>query len=94
MQLVESGPAAKAQFLLQHFVREDGHNRPAYDEDLFDLPLIGPRDYIAPSNDVLRRDHSSISGAHDDVPTGVALNRLGREIGIAAFLAVELSPGR
>ena len=60
---IQRRSTAKPQLVAQYRVREDLDQGAADDEILLDLPLVGPGNDIAPGDDVLRRDHSSGSGA-------------------------------
>lgn len=60
---IQRRSTVKPQLVAQHRVREDLDQGAACDEILLDLPLVGPGNDIAPGDDILRRDHSSGSGA-------------------------------
>jgi hypothetical protein len=62
MQFVRRSAAAKSKLLAQERIIEQFHKGAADDQVLFDLSLLAPGNGAAPGDDVLRRDHSSISG--------------------------------
>src|SRR5690606_16123309 len=61
VQLVQCCPAAKAKLPHQEVVVKQLNDCPTYDQVLLDLTLFGPRDEIAPGDDVLRGNQSSAS---------------------------------
>ena len=62
VQFVEGCAAAKPQGFAQEGVGEYRDHRPADNQILFDLTLIGPRRDIAPRDNILSWYHSSASG--------------------------------
>jgi hypothetical protein len=57
-----SAATAKSKLLAQEWIVKQFHESAADDQILLDLSLFGPRNGAVPGDDVLRRDHSSISG--------------------------------